>query len=172
MNLAGFRAFGSGRQTGRANWLGVGAGAALPLCLNIGLAAAAPDSPAGLWFTQHEASIIKVAPCGDDFCGALVWMKEPDGADGNPKVDSLNEDPAKRGKPLIGLQILRDLSADSDHWRGKAYNPEDGKTYDITFKVVPPGDTADIEGCILKILCKTDVFTRTQALPKPAAPSP
>ncbi len=168
MNLAGFRTF----RTGRANWLASGAGALLALCLNTGLAAAAPDSPAGLWFTQNEESIIKIAPCGDDFCGALVWMKEPDGADGKPKADTLNEDSAKRGKPLIGLEILKDLSADTDHWRGKAYNPEDGKTYDITFKVVAPGDKAEIEGCILKILCKTDVFTRTQTVPKTAPPAP
>ena len=70
---------------------------------------------------------------------------------------------------MIGLQILSNLTADQDHWRGKAYNPQDGKTYDITFKVIPDraaGDKAEIEGCVLKFLCKTDVFTKTQTMPK------
>ncbi len=170
MDLAGFLDFRPGRAP-RTNPLPP---AALALCISVGVAAAAPDSPAGLWFTQNEKSIIKIAPCGEDFCGTLIWLKEPTGPDGKPKSDTQNEDAAKRGKPLIGLEILKDLSADDDRWRGKAYNPEDGKTYDITFKVVANkanGDRAEIEGCILKILCKTDVFTRAQAVPK-SPPSP
>jgi uncharacterized protein (DUF2147 family) len=169
MNRAEFRAFPLERRACRTSLVLAGAAASVTLFLNVNPAAAAPDSPVGLWFTANEGSIIKIAPCGEDFCGALIWLKEPDGPDGKPKSDTLNEDSAERGKPLIGLEILRDLSADYDRWCGKAYNPEDGKTYDITFKVVPgkaAADKAEIEGCVLKILCKTDVFTRTQAVPK------
>jgi uncharacterized protein (DUF2147 family) len=174
-NLAGFRAFRPSRRTCRSKLIPAGAGALVALCLSISAASAAPDSPAGLWFTQNEGSIIKIAPCGENFCGTLIWLKEPDGLDGKPKSDTLNEDSSKRGKPLIGLEILKNLSADNDRWRGTAYNPENGKTYDITFKVVPDeaaGDKAEIEGCVLKILCKTDVFTKTQAVPKGPSPSP
>jgi uncharacterized protein (DUF2147 family) len=175
MNLAGIRASRPDRRTCRTNLLPAGAATSLALFLNIGLAAAAPDSPAGLWFTANDASIIKIAPCGENFCGTLIWLKEPNGPDGKPQSDTLNEDSVQRGKPLIGLEILKDLSSDNGHWRGKAYNPDDGKTYDITFKVVPDkaaGDKAEIEGCVLTILCKTDVFTKTQAVPKLAPPSP
>ncbi|MEJ0095820.1 MAG: DUF2147 domain-containing protein [Methylocella sp.] len=138
-------------------------------------AAATPDDPSGLWFTKNNGSIIKIAPCAAFYCGALVWLKEPNDPDGKPRSDKYNEDPAKRGQPMIGIELLIDLAPEKDHWRGKAYNPEDGKTYDITFKTITdktPGDKAEIEGCILKILCKTDVFTRTQAIPKsvPAKP--
>ena len=142
----------------------------LAFCLLVGLSglgSAAPDSPAGLWFTKNEGSIIRIAPCGAEFCGALIWLKEPNGPDGKPKSDKLNEDPTKRGKPLIGVKIVKDLAVDNGRWHGKAYNPEDGKTYEITFKVISKsGDRAEIEGCVMKILCKTDLFTRTQAVPK------
>ena len=169
MILAGFLAFPPGRRARRTSLVAASAAAAIGLFSNMSPAIAAPDSPAGLWFTANDESIIKIAPCGENFCGALIWLKEPDGPDGKPKSDGLNEDPAQRGKPMIGLQILSNLTADQDHWRGKAYNPQDGKTYDITFKVIPDraaGDKAEIEGCVLKFLCKTDVFTKTQTMPK------
>lgn len=169
MNLAGTRNFRQGRALARICAFG-----AAPLALGLSLAAAAPKSPAGLWFTANQRSVVRIAPCGEDFCGVVTWMKEPNGPDGKPKIDRLNEDPAKRGKPVLGLEILQNLAVADDHWRGKAYNPEDGKTYDITFKVISDdsGERAELEGCVLKILCKTEVFTRAQSVPKSAPPSP
>lgn len=133
-------------------------------------AAHAKDDPSGLWLTNGGGSIIKIAPCGKNLCGALVWLKEPTDAAGKPKIDRLNEDPSKRSRPMIGIGILIDLEPQSDHWRGKAYNPKDGKTYDITFKI--SGDKAEVEGCVMKILCATDSFTRAQSIPKPVAATP
>lgn len=132
-------------------------------------AAAAPADPSGLWLTKGGGSIIKIAPCGTFYCGALVWLKNPNDAGGKPKTDRLNEDARKRGRPMTGIDILLNLAPETDHWRGQAYNPEDGKTYDITFKLVTDkmaGDKAEIEGCVLKFLCKTDSLTRTQTIPK------
>jgi uncharacterized protein (DUF2147 family) len=131
-------------------------------------AMAAPEDPAGLWLTKGGGSIIKIAPCGKFMCGALIWLKEPVDAAGKPKSDTLNEDAAKRGRPMIGIGILLDLEPEKDHWRGKAYNPKDGKTYDITFKAF--AEKAEVEGCMMKILCQTDTFIRTQSVPKTAAP--
>lgn len=130
--------------------------------------AAGPD-PSGLWFTKGNGSIIKIAPCGSFYCGALIWLREPNDSNGQPKTDRLNEDESKRGRPLLGINILINLAAEKDHWRGKAYNPEDGKTYDITMKVLD--DKAELQGCILKILCQTNLLTRTASVPNAAAPS-
>ena len=174
MNLAESRLFRLDPRDRRNDVVGASAAVSLALCLSANVAFASPDSPAGLWFTKNEESVIKIARCGDNFCGSLIWLKEPAGPDGKPKIDRLNEDSAKRGKPLIGLEILQNLSPEDDHWRGKAYNPEDGKTYDISFKVMPDaaGDKAEIEGCMLRILCKTDLFTKTQTVPKAPPPAP
>jgi uncharacterized protein (DUF2147 family) len=141
--------------------------------------AATPIDPSGLWATGGDESIIKVAPChaSTSFCGTLVWLKEPHDEHGKPKIDTLNKDKTKRGRLMIGIDLFFDLTAESDHWKGKAYNPEDGETYDITFKVVPAAktgtpqvDKAEIQGCLLKILCKTENFARAQAIPKPGGP--
>lgn len=161
------RLFHGSRRT-RQGKAFIAAAALFMQCQGVSLGAAIPDSPAGLWFTQNRESIMKIEPCGGNFCGTLIWLKEPDGPDGAPKSDRLNEDMSKRGKPMIGLEILQNLSAADDRWRGKAYNPEDGKTYEVTFKVVhdKAGDKAEVEGCVLKVLCQTNVFTKTQVAPK------
>ncbi|ACB96188.1 conserved hypothetical protein [Beijerinckia indica subsp. indica ATCC 9039] len=135
------------------------------------LASAAPASdPSGLWFTKDNKSIIKIAPCDAHYCGTLVWLKEPNESDGTPKVDQENTDPKKRNRPIIGIDLLHDLEPEKNYWRGKAYNPADGKIYDVTFKVIGdtfPGEKAEVEGCLLHILCKSQIFTRAQAIPKP-----
>ena len=134
-------------------------------------AAAAAVTPAGIWYTDERESIIKVHPCADnagDFCGSIVWLKEPTESDGSPKVDKLNPDPSKRSNPMVGSVILVNMSEDGDHWKGHAYNPEDGKLYDITFKVKTDkeaNDTADLRGCVLRFLCKTSTFTRASDVP-------
>lgn len=135
-------------------------------------ALAAPADPSGLWWTKSNGSIIKIAPCAKLYCGTLVWLKEPYQADGTAKTDIANEDASKRARPVIGIDILIDLKPEGDRWQGQAYNPEDGKTYDVSFKVVTGGDTAEIKGCVLKFLCKTETFTKAQAIPKTLAVQP
>ena len=138
------------------------------------LASAVPLDPSGLWFTKGDASIIRIAPCGTNFCGKLAWLKEPKQSDGSPKLDKNNKDASKQTRPMLGLDLLLDLTADEDHWAGKAYNPEDGKVYDITFKVdepkgKPASDTAEIRGCILRYLCKSETFKRAVEIPRAQA---
>ena len=161
------------RRIGR--WTRYAALAAVAGCPGI-LAFAAPavaaaTTPAGIWYTDEHDSIIKVHPCADGadkFCGSIVWLKDPNESDGSPKVDKLNPDASKRSNPMIGSVILVGMTEDGDHWKGHAYNPEDGKLYDITFKVKTdkePNDTADLRGCVLGFLCKTSTFTRAGEVP-------
>ncbi len=136
-------------------------------------ALAAPIDPSGLWSTKDDESIIKIAPCDKFYCGTLVWLKEPNDAHGKPKLDDQNTDAAKRSRPMLGMEILSNMAAEKDHWRGTAYNADDGKFYDITFKVTTtktPNDTGEIEGCILKILCKTEIFNRAPSIPGQTLP--
>jgi uncharacterized protein (DUF2147 family) len=151
---------------------GLGLGA---LCIASTSALAAPNDPTGLWSTKDDESIIEIAPCGESYCGTLVWLKEPNETDGTPKADALNEDETLRGRPLVGIVLLTELAPEKTKWRGKAYNADDGKTYEITFKPGPskaPGEKAEIEGCILKILCQSETFTRIETIPgmEPAPP--
>jgi uncharacterized protein (DUF2147 family) len=140
-----------------------------------GKAEAAPPDPTGLWSTKDDGSIIEIAPCGQFYCGALVWLAEPDDKSGKPKKDKANEDESARDRPLLGIRLLSDLAPEKDHWRGKAYNPEDGRTYDVTFTPAPGkalGDKAEILGCVMRIFCQSETFSRVLALPAAATTPP
>lgn len=138
----------------------------------VGGAQAEPAPGEGYWFSEHQESIIKVHPCNDTgpaYCGTLVWFKDPLEPDGSPKIDKLNLDPALKGKPMIGVNVFYNMKLDDGHLKGKAYNPESGKTgYEMTFKVrteKEADDTADVRGCLMGFLCQTTVFTRAKEVP-------
>jgi len=140
-------------------------------------AASQPIDPTGLWSTKDDESIIRIAPCSTPpaYCGTIVWLKEPL-EKGVPKADDLNPDLAKRGRPIMGMETLIDFVAEKDHWKGKAYNADDGKTWAVTFKVQPDkvnGDKAEITGCLVWPLCRSETFTKVQAIPggDPAPPA-
>jgi uncharacterized protein (DUF2147 family) len=129
---------------------------------------AKPIPPDGIWYDGKSSAIIKFQPCKTGYCGTVVWLKEPTTADGSPMVDTANPDPAKRKRPIIGLEIFSGMVPEEDHWKGKAYNADDGKTYDITFTVKTdkePNDKADVRGCVLRILCGTETFSRAPEVP-------
>jgi len=120
--------------------------------------------PLGTWYTKDNESQVRIANCGDGLCGTLVWLKEPnDPKTGKPKTDTKNFDASKRNRPLVGVQIVLGLkpSGTPDQWKGEVYNPEDGNTYTGYFTVIGP-DTADLKGCAMAVICKTQTWTRVK----------
>ncbi|MGH6819286.1 MAG: DUF2147 domain-containing protein, partial [Methylocella sp.] len=103
---------------------------------------------------------VNIIDCGPGICGTIVALKEPiSKIDGKPKIDRENPDPALRDRPLIGLSILVGMkSAGGGVWEGAIYNPDDGKTYTGTVKL--DGAVMKVEGCVLKLFCKTNTFVR------------
>jgi uncharacterized protein (DUF2147 family) len=133
--------------------------AALSALMGSGAAFAA--DLAGTWLTQNGASRIKLSDCGGAVCGTIVWLKEPNGDNGKPKTDKNNSDQSKRGRPLIGVQIVLGMKpAGTDKWTGQVYNAEDGKTYsgNLTFS---GGDSLQLQGCALGgLVCKGQIWTK------------
>ena len=123
--------------------------------------ARAVEDPAGYWATEKNESQIRITHCGGDkICGSIFWMRDPNDAKGNPKLDRENEDEVKRKRPLLGLQLIN-MKADDDAWRGSVYNPQNGKTYDATLKML--GDNqVELKGCVAYILCGGQKWTREE----------
>ena len=65
------------------------------------------------------------------YFGKILWQYEKiDPETGQPKVDKENPDPAKRNRPIIGLQVLKDFEFKDGFWQnGYVYNSQNGKTY-------------------------------------------
>ena len=125
--------------------------------------AALAATPEGTWLSEDGGTKVHIVNCGGNkLCGNVVWLSKPtDPKTGKPKTDKLNPDPAKRARPLIGLQVVRGLAANGPNkWSGVIYNADDGHTYRANLQVQDSG-TAKLEGCILRILCKGHTWTRT-----------
>ncbi len=90
-------------------WLRVGFFAAI-------LSAGAARLGAGCrWFVdarRWRCAGFQFSPCGAALCGVIVWLKRAN------------------SKAHVGEQVFYDMTrADQNSWTGKAFNPEDGKTY-------------------------------------------
>ncbi|MFT0860432.1 DUF2147 domain-containing protein [Ancylobacter sp. G4_0304] len=110
----------------------------------------------GTWLSQSGDTQVRIAPCGGSPCGTIMWLKEP-------LPDSNNPDPAKRGRALIGVQMISGLSpAEGDRWNGQLYNFETGKTYSGSLEPIG-NDKLKLSGCVLGgMLCRNQVWTRVK----------
>jgi len=122
-------------------------------------------SPKGDWLVEDKSAIVRIDACGSALCGTIVWTKKGGGVDEN------NPDPAKRGRPIIGLQILLGMKPGSQgRYDGDIYNPENGKIY-TSHMWLKSDDALRIEGCVLGFLCGGQDWSRTK-LETPAGASP
>lgn len=111
--------------------------AAALMLASIAATPALAADPTGTYLRDTGASRVKIGKCGDAFCGNIVWLKDTSG-------------PAK-----LGQRIFYDMKPDGDNkWAGKAFNPEDGKTY--SGKMNLSGSTLTTAGCALGgLICKS-----------------
>jgi len=123
--------------------------------------AALAAGPEGVWLSQDGGTKVHIANCGGNLCGTVVWLEKPiDASTGKPKTDTLNPDPAKRSHRLLGLQVVHDLAPSGPNkWSGQIYNADDGNTYSA--HMMPDGNTAKVQGCVLGFLCKTQYWKRS-----------
>ena len=130
--------------------------------LSLASSAAMAADPAGTWLSEDGGTKVQIANCDGKLCGTVVWLNRPtDPSTGKPKTDSLNPDPGKRGRPLLGLQVVHGLTSNGpDTWSGQIYNADDGKTYQAHVMVVSHS-AMKVEGCVLAVLCERQTWTRS-----------
>jgi uncharacterized protein (DUF2147 family) len=114
---------------------------AMFLCVTFTAAAQAEDV-SGLWLRNNGESKVKIGPCGPALCGYVAWVEDPD-----DQAD-------------VGKKVFYDmLPAGENKWSGKAFNPEDGKTYSGTMQL--KGTTLTTAGCVLGgLICQSVSWDR------------
>lgn len=118
----------------------------------------AADPVSGRWLTHNGKAVVEIGACGSSLCGRVVRIVVPP-RDGRT-TDSRNPDPALRDRPMLGLPILTGFTADGDEWRGRAYNPDAGRSYRSTLRLNPDG-TLRVRGCVA-LFCKSLTWTRAR----------
>ena len=117
------------------------------------------DAVFGLWLNAGNGGHIAMEKCGEKLCAKVVSIPNNEPPDG-PKTDKNNPDESLRGRPIVGMLILdQAYKADEKSWKGTIYNPEDGKTYDVTV-TSKSANEVELKGCLLTFLCRTQAWTR------------
>ena len=135
--------------------------AAFAVATALSCSLAQAQDASGSWVTQGGKSVVRISGCGAALCGKIVSLKEPNDAEGKPKLDSKNQDKSKRTRPIVGVAILNGMKKDKDNrWAGDIYNPEDGKTYKAYMTLEAPSKLL-VEGCVLGgLVCKKQRWSK------------
>lgn len=122
------------------------------------------DAILGKWYTTDNKGIVEIYECnGDELCGKIIWLDEPNEEDGTPKTNINHPDESRHDEPIIGLQILNGFEKDgTNEWEdGEIYDPENGKTYSC--KMTLEGNKLKVRGYIgISLLGRTEVWTRVK----------
>ena len=116
-------------------------------------------SPVGLWLAK-DGGKIRISPCGRNLCGFLIQpVPANDPATGQPVTDKNNVDPAKRNRPLAGVEVLMSMHREGQtKWSGHVYNADDGKIYQGNLNEKDQSNIR-VEGCWLGF-CDGEDLTR------------
>jgi uncharacterized protein (DUF2147 family) len=134
------------------------------VCLSAGIAFA---DPIGVWMVEKGYAKIRIENCGNSLWGVVIWEQKSG-------TDSKNPDPAKKGRPTLGMPVLLDMKpVDPNKWSGQIYNSEDGQTYSSNISLGGP-DILQVRGCVLGFLCGGENWTRVKdellLTPQPGTP--
>ncbi|HWT51571.1 MAG TPA: DUF2147 domain-containing protein, partial [Caulobacter sp.] len=104
-----------------------------------------PGDVYGVWRNPKGSVHIEIKPCETRTCGYVVWANAEARADVKKKN---NQD-------LVGMQLLRDFSANGDNeWKGRVYVPDLDMTFSGQVRLL---DRLSLraKGCLLpNFLCK------------------
>ena len=118
----------------------------------------------GYWATSNLTSVIEVTMCDNALCAEIAWLWDVSVA-GRKMLDEKNPKKSSQKNSLVGRQLFSRFRKDSNGWKGRIYNPEDGRTYRAS--VTTRGKNAlRVKGC-WGPFCLTQTWRRLQSLSIP-----
>jgi uncharacterized protein (DUF2147 family) len=112
----------------------------------------AQATPAGLWKTidddgKTEKSLVRITDNGGVLSGKIEKLLDPNDK-GDAVCDKCNDD--RKGKPVVGLTILRNLKKGDDEWYegGDVTDPKNGKVYRAKVRTLEGGKQLQMRGYI------------------------
>lgn len=96
------------------------------------------DSIIGNWSILNNQAAIAISKNNNLFEGRIIWLSEPNSANGLPKLDINNNNKSKRNQPLMQMVCLYNFEYNptSDSWEGGFfYNPFSGEIIKATLRI-------------------------------------
>ncbi len=132
------------------------------------LFASAQNTPVGLWKTiddesGQEKSLVRLQEANGQLTGTIEKFLDPAT---KPDVTCDKCSDERKGKPILGMQILRGLQATSDKTRwegGEILDPNKGKIYKSRITLIEGGKKLEMRGYIgAPLLGRTQVWIRVE----------
>lgn len=124
---------------------------------------------AGKWITIDDEtgkkkSIVELYKVDGKLYGKILYLFPREGREPNPKCTKCTDD--RKNKPLVGLQIVRNLKWDGEEWYGGTIvDPENGKVYTVKIWLDPDNeDKLNVRGYIGPFF-RTQHWMRTDEIP-------
>ena len=142
----------------------------ITLALLLALFTASPafsqkDKIEGQWYNAEKTAKIQIYLAKDNkYWGKIVWLKEPLGKDGKPRVDEHNTTESQRSRPLLNLPLLKafEKKGDDTYTNGTIYDPKNGKTYSCTITYRSDKELG-IRGYVgISLIGRTTTWTRAE----------
>ena len=141
----------------------VGTVAAVLVLLLTGPVLADPATPVGLWRTfddrtGRERGLVRIWEQNGVLFGSVAATVDP--AEAKRTCDKCRDD--RRGKPILGLNIIRGMTRDGDRWTGgEILDPETGQTYRCSIRLEDAGSKLVVRGFLgISLLGRSQVWVR------------
>ena len=122
------------------------------------------DKILGTWLTGEGKGRILITKYGEKYGGKIVWLRDPNDENGNPKVDKKNPDESKRKNPTLGLSNLLGFTYEGKgkYENGTIYDPANGKTYSCVM-TLEDNDRLKVRGYVgITMIGRSDNWTRVK----------
>lgn len=98
--------------------------------------------------TGKEKSTVELYKYESQLYGKITYLFPREGREENPKCTLCTDD--RKDKPLVGLQIVRNLKWDGETWYGGTIvDPENGKSYKVKMWITKDApDKLNVRGYI------------------------
>ncbi|MFN5909896.1 MAG: DUF2147 domain-containing protein [Bacteroidota bacterium] len=115
--------------------------------------------------TGKKKSIVELYKVDGKMYGKILYLFPREGREPNPKCTKCTDD--RKNKPLVGLQIVRNLKWDGEEWYdGTIVDPENGKVYTVKIWLDSGNtDKLNVRGYIGPFF-RTQEWIRTDEIPK------
>jgi len=137
----------------------------LTLLFSLVTTGAFAQSPAGLWKTIDDATgkekaLIRITEANGVFTGKVEKLLDP--AKQDSKCDECTDD--RKGKPVIGLTIIRNVKKGETHWEGgDILDAANGKVYRARLTPSADNRTMDVRGYFgAPMFGRTQVWVRVE----------
>ena len=124
------------------------------------------DDIIGEWVTEDRDSRVEIFRKGHQYFGKIAALKQPHylpgeikGMDGQPRLDSNNQNESLRSRPMVGIELMKNFRFEHGKWvGGSIYDPKNGKTYSCEISLAEDG-TLHVRGYVgVSLLGRTTVW--------------